>query len=489
MQESRDFITQSLVRDLEHQAVELAQIDTEIEKMLKSFDYQTHYHARCVGSAAGTVAGGYRDRMETTYALDMLSPTQNILLSYGDQVQTQRFTYSLEVLSMHFQSLDDHDNGWVPEGDETTYSGEWETLYYLQDELGSIMKVVGANGKKSAHYNYDEFGRPLGAVKFDPNWPGPDNTLGYTGYDYDHYAGLYYANARYYMPEIGRFISEDPWNGSLFNPNTLNKYPYVLNNPMKYVDPLGLRPLDWPQFMQSNSGSTSGLGKAAAKAQWQGETAGISTPNQNGPTVTPIELVVKDNHNLFEKYLRWRLNQHPQLVVNENGESRYTEEEFNKMLNMIPVLGVENLSKNVIKKAGKSLLQKLKQLFRSKGSSNIKYGSMNPGPLPENIAKTFRSATYTKIVTQEEITLYRAYGGKAGELGSYWTKTKPQGPLQTTIDSALDQNWGNIATQVSTIKVPKGTTIFEGAAAEQRGLVGGGNQIFIEKVDPSWLVK
>lgn len=39
-QESRDFITQSLVRDLEHQAVELAQIDTEIEKMLEAFDYK-----------------------------------------------------------------------------------------------------------------------------------------------------------------------------------------------------------------------------------------------------------------------------------------------------------------------------------------------------------------------------------------------------------------------------------------------------------------
>lgn len=39
-QESRDFITQSLVRDLEHQAVELARIDTEIEKMLTTFDYK-----------------------------------------------------------------------------------------------------------------------------------------------------------------------------------------------------------------------------------------------------------------------------------------------------------------------------------------------------------------------------------------------------------------------------------------------------------------
>lgn len=39
-QESRDFITQSLVRDLEHQAVELAQIEAEIEKMLGAFDYK-----------------------------------------------------------------------------------------------------------------------------------------------------------------------------------------------------------------------------------------------------------------------------------------------------------------------------------------------------------------------------------------------------------------------------------------------------------------
>ena len=39
-QESRDFITQSLVRDLEHQKIELSKIDMEIEKMLATFDYK-----------------------------------------------------------------------------------------------------------------------------------------------------------------------------------------------------------------------------------------------------------------------------------------------------------------------------------------------------------------------------------------------------------------------------------------------------------------
>lgn len=114
---------------------------------------------------------------------------------------------------------------------------------------------------------------------------------------------------------------------------------------------------------------------------------------------------------------------------------------------------------------------------------------MNEGPLPEAIANTFRSGTYTEIVTQEETTLYRVYGGKAGQLGSYWTTTKPQGPVQSIIDSALDQSWGNTATNVVTINVPKGTTIYQGFAAPQGGLVGGGVQVYIERVDPSWIVK
>ena len=69
----------------------------------------------------------------------------------------------------------------------------------------------------------------------------------------------------------------------------------------------------------------------------------------------------------------------------------------------------------------------------------------------------------------------------------YWTATKPKGPLQSVIDSALDQNWGNSATTVIRAQVPAGTRIYEGAAAAQRGLVGGGNQIYIPKVDPKWI--
>jgi len=86
-------------------------------------------------------------------------------------------------------------------------------------------------------------------------------------------------------------------------------------------------------------------------------------------------------------------------------------------------------------------------------------------------------------VTSDTTTLYRVYGGKAGELGPYWTRTEPQGPLQSVIDSALDPAWGSNATRVVKIEVPSGVKINEGVAALQRGLAGGGNQVFVPRVD------
>lgn len=115
---------------------------------------------------------------------------------------------------------------------------------------------------------------------------------------------------------------------------------------------------------------------------------------------------------------------------------------------------------------------------------------MNQGPLPKGIADTFRSGTYSEVVTQQPTTLYRVYGGTAQELGGYWTATKPAGPVQSIIDSALKPEWGNAAINVVKIEVPIGTKYFEGVAASQGGLVGGGNQVLFPKdfkIETSWI--
>ncbi|MBI4830174.1 MAG: RHS repeat-associated core domain-containing protein [Candidatus Lindowbacteria bacterium] len=58
----------------------------------------------------------------------------------------------------------------------------------------------------------------------------------YTGREYHSRSGLYYYRARFYDPRIGRFITPDP----IGQIGGVNLYAYVGNNPVNYVDPLGL---------------------------------------------------------------------------------------------------------------------------------------------------------------------------------------------------------------------------------------------------------
>ncbi|WP_023639573.1 hemagglutinin repeat-containing protein [Dickeya zeae] len=121
------------------------------------------------------------------------------------------------------------------------------------------------------------------------------------------------------------------------------------------------------------------------------------------------------------------------------------------------------------------------------------YGALaEEGPLPQSIVATFRSGTYAETVTTQPTVLYRVYGGTAEKFGGYWTTTQPAGPVQSIIDSALNPAWGNPATKVVKIEVPPGITLYQGQAASQGGLVGGGAQVLFTKdmaIDPSWVRK
>jgi RHS repeat-associated protein len=56
---------------------------------------------------------------------------------------------------------------------------------------------------------------------------------------YDGKTGLVYMNARWYDPNAGRFMSEDTYPGELNDPQSLNRYAYVMNNPVNMWDPTG----------------------------------------------------------------------------------------------------------------------------------------------------------------------------------------------------------------------------------------------------------
>ena len=109
--------------------------------------------------------------------------------------------------------------------------------FYYADTLGTVHTITDATG----HACYDASFTPYGQEVPNPNIPQTcTSNYKFTGYEYDSETGLYYAKARYYNPRLGRFMSPDPLAGSLPNPQTWNRYAYVMNNAENLTDPLGL---------------------------------------------------------------------------------------------------------------------------------------------------------------------------------------------------------------------------------------------------------
>jgi len=115
------------------------------------------------------------------------------------------------------------------------------TLYYLhQDLLGSTVAVSDAAGQAVGRVQYDPYGEAITSTL-----PVTLTDRLFTGQRFDSSTGLYYYNARYYDPHLGRFIQPDTLVPDPLNPQAWNRFSYVYNNPASYVDPGGHIPIDW----------------------------------------------------------------------------------------------------------------------------------------------------------------------------------------------------------------------------------------------------
>src|SRR3989344_4862550 len=115
-----------------------------------------------------------------------------------------------------------------------SYDSDGNEKFYINDHLGSGSVVLDENGNKIAEESYYAFGEEK---------TSGDSRFTYTGKEKDD-SGLYYYGARYYDSDSGRFTQSDPMVGNLQNPQSLNKYVYVLNNPINNYDPDGRKTRD-----------------------------------------------------------------------------------------------------------------------------------------------------------------------------------------------------------------------------------------------------
>ena len=145
------------------------------------------------------------------------------------------------------------------------------TEYSIVDGLGSTRLVVGAGGQVQRRFDYVPYGEELqagtgGRTVEMGYWSGdPQPTQRFTGKERDAETGLDYFGARYYSAAQGRFTSPDEFPGGIVDPftgqqvslpgplpyadisdpQTLNKYAYVRNSPLRYVDPDGHSMWEW----------------------------------------------------------------------------------------------------------------------------------------------------------------------------------------------------------------------------------------------------
>ena len=108
--------------------------------------------------------------------------------------------------------------------------------YYWGDHLGSTRMVTDAAG--NVCYDADFY-------PFQGERPAYVNTCTpaykFAGMKFDQESGNYYTLNRYYPSNLARWLSPDPLAGDVTNPQSLNRYAYVLNNPTTLADPLGLQ--------------------------------------------------------------------------------------------------------------------------------------------------------------------------------------------------------------------------------------------------------
>ncbi len=141
----------------------------------------------------------------------------------------------------------DFANGSNPSASSPT----WEYLYagaqliaaasssgtnYLQADLLSIRITTNSSGNNAGEQGHFPFGE---------SWYAHNTTTKYqfTTYEHDSESGNEYAAARYYVSRLGRFSMVDPLGGGTGDPQSLNRYAYVENDPINMVDPTGLSDL------------------------------------------------------------------------------------------------------------------------------------------------------------------------------------------------------------------------------------------------------
>jgi len=194
--------------------------------------------------------------------------------------------------------------------------------YLAVDHLGSTDRIADADGKVIAAASFDAFG-----ARRKPTWTGVPTAGelaamaavtrdGFTGHEHLDNVELVHMNGRAYDPTLGRFISADPYVPMPYDGQGLNRYSYVLNNPLAFVDPSGFEPIpclatqsgdcvqitvigvDWADYMRTFGGAhASQVASAMERDPCGQESSALACSMASGALISPSSIVFTVGRN------------------------------------------------------------------------------------------------------------------------------------------------------------------------------------------------
>jgi RHS repeat-associated protein len=170
----------------------------------------------------------------------------------GQRYKTADNSSGTAVYNYYISPYEEIRNGvttyYILAGKQRVASAQGGTYsYIIPDHLGSTALTTNSSGYVTQIYDYYPYGSELTNTQLTTT----DAAYSFTDKELDDTLGLYYFEARWYNPTIGRFVSQDPMQltfdpkaktgvtSLLADPQSLNYYAYTRNNPVNLVDPTG----------------------------------------------------------------------------------------------------------------------------------------------------------------------------------------------------------------------------------------------------------
>ena len=165
---------------------------------------------------------------------------QTVLTLYGAVLYERRHAGAATEHTHHVQA-----NGRTVATVKREGTSPTNTTRYLhKDHLGSVVAITGETGAIVESLAYDAWGKRRPAATWQTPAPGVfiaaiTLTRGFTMHEHLDQVGLVHMGGRVYDPELGRFLSPDPFVQFAISTQGFNRYAYVGNNPLSYTDPSG----------------------------------------------------------------------------------------------------------------------------------------------------------------------------------------------------------------------------------------------------------